>query len=91
MYERALGAVAADGRWEWITSGAPFEFEDVSRYTARRIRDRLDRPLLIRYLGALGIPADDDNAYGSGILIQQGVDWPVRTQTLEEARADLGL
>lgn len=89
MYERTICAVATDGRWEWITSRSLFEFEDVSRYTARRIRDRFDRPLLIRYLGALGIPADDDNAYGPGILIQQNVDWPTRTQTLQEARADL--
>lgn len=91
MYERTLSAVATDGRWEWITSGTPFDFEDASRYTARRIRDRLDRPLLIRYLGALDIPADDDTAYGPGILIQQVVDWPIRTQTLQEARANLGL
>lgn len=91
MYERTLSAVATDGRWQWITSGAPFDFEDVSRYTARRIRDRLDRSLLMRYLAALGIRADDDNAYGPGTLIQQDVDWPVRTQTLQGAQTNLGL
>ncbi len=91
MYERTLNAVATDGRWQWDVTGEPFDFEDLSRYTARRIRDRLDRPLLIRYLEALGIPADDDDAYGPGILIQRKVDWPIRSQTLQEARIDLGL
>ena len=89
MYERTLSAVATDGRWQWIASGSPMEFEDVSRYDARRIRDRLDRPLLISYLQALGIPADDDKAYGPGTLIEQHVNWRTRTQTLEEARIDL--
>jgi len=86
MSERTLSATATDGRWEWHVSGRPFGFEDVTRYSARRIRDRFDRPLLLHYLRALGIPADDDAAYGPGVVLQQHVDWPRRTETLEEAR-----
>lgn len=86
MYERTLAAHAEDGRWSWYVSGRPFDFEDPSRYTARRIRDRFDRPLLLQYLAALGIPAEDDAAYGPGVVVQQVVGWRIRTETLDEAR-----
>ncbi|MEQ4210408.1 hypothetical protein [Actinopolymorpha sp. B9G3] len=82
--------MATDGRWEWHTSGQPFTFEDVSRYRSRRIRDRFDRPLLIEYLHHLGIPADDEAAYGPGIVVQQLVDWPRRTVSLDQARSEIG-
>lgn len=70
-------------------SGHAFPFEDAARYAVRRIRSRFDRDLLVRYLDALGIPADDDDAYGAGVIVQQVVDWPRRTLTLHEARTDL--
>jgi hypothetical protein len=85
MFERTLSAVATDGRWEWHASGMPLAFEDQSRHSLRRIRDRFDRALLLMYLRELDIPADDD-AYGPGVVLQQVVDWPRRTITLEEAR-----
>ncbi len=91
MYERTLSAVATDGRWEWHAGGSPFEFEHQERYAARRIRDRFDRPLLLTYLAALGIPVDDDDAFGPGVIVQQVVRWPRRTMTLEEERRDLDL
>jgi hypothetical protein len=89
MYERTVSAVATDGRWEWDESGPAFPFEDTARYAAGRIRNRFDRELPVRYLDALGIPADDDDAYGAGRIVQQVVNWQRRTQTLHEARADL--
>lgn len=88
MVEREISASATDGRWEWHTSGEPLPFEDVERYSARRIRDRFDRSTLLDYLNALGIPAGDDNSYGDGVLVQQVVDWPVRSVSLAEARAE---
>jgi hypothetical protein len=91
MYERAVSAVATDGQWQWVNEGRPLSFEEVPRYTARRIRHRLDRPLLIRYLRELGIPTDDDNAYGSGVVVQQVVKWPRRTVSLAEASKELNL
>jgi hypothetical protein len=94
-HERVLGAVAEDGRWSWDESGTPFAFEDRARYRVRRVRDRFDRALLIDYVEALGIPAGDDAAYGEGVVVQQRAAWhrerPPRTQTLAEARSDLGL
>jgi len=50
MYIRSLSATATDGRWEWYTSGTPFEFEATERYTRWRKRDRFDRELLLDYL-----------------------------------------
>jgi len=89
MYRRTLEAVATDGHWQWDVSGTPFEFEDQSRYSSRRIRDRFDRGLLLNYLDQLGIPAAHDAEYGPGVIVQQVVDWPRRTVTLDEARRDL--
>jgi hypothetical protein len=89
MCERALSATATDGRWEWHDGGAALPFEDTDRYIARRIRDRFDRALLVKYLLALGIRVDDDDAYGDGLLVQQVVDWPRRTVSLTEAQADI--
>lgn len=88
MYERTLAAHCEDGRWKWLVSGTPFPFEETERYAARLVRDRLDRDLLLRYLGELGIPAGDDDAYGPGVVVQQKVSWKRRTVTLEEARAE---
>jgi hypothetical protein len=91
MSIRTVGAVATEGRWQWVESGQPQPFEDLSRYGARRKRDRLDRALLVQYLEAIGIPADDDDAYGEGVLVQGIYDWSRRTQSLSEARRELGL
>lgn len=91
MSMRTVGAVATDGRWEWTESGDPLPFEDPSRYRAWRKRDRLDRSLLVAYLGALGIPVDDLTAYGRGVLVQGVYDWPRRSQSLDDARRELGL
>ena len=50
-YVRTLSAVdEGGGRWEFHQSGEPFAFEDVSRYVARRIRDRFPVEILLEYL-----------------------------------------
>ena len=90
MYERTVSAVATDGRWEWHEDGPPLAFEEVGRYTARRVSARFDRALLVDYLLGFGIAVDDDAAYGDGVLVQQVVDRPRRTVTLQEARGALG-
>jgi hypothetical protein len=57
------------------TSGTPLPFEDPSRYWARRVRDRLTRQMLVGYLAALAIGADDDASYGPAVLVTQRVGW----------------
>ena len=91
--ERSVAVFEQDGRWGWETFGDPLPFEDLSRYQARRKRDRFDRDLLLVYLRALGIPAAEDDAYGPGTLVQQRAGWhderPPRIVTLAQARGDL--
>jgi hypothetical protein len=86
-YVRTLVAHAEDGRWSWETSGTPLPFEDLSRYRARRVRDRLPRQLLVGYLAALGIGVDNDQRYGRAVLVTQRVGWASYTESLQQARA----
>lgn len=91
MYQRTIGAVATDGRWAWYSSGDLLPFEDAERYTARLVKNRFDREMLLTYLEALEIPARDDNAYGPGVIVQQRVTWKRRTESLDEHRRYLEL
>jgi hypothetical protein len=88
---RSLVAHAEDGRWSWHAQGRPLPFETLERYTAPRIRDRLDRPLLVEYLGALGIRVDDPEFYGSAVVVRQNVTFPQqRRETGAETLAARG-
>lgn len=71
MYVRTISATAEDSRWIWHSDGDPLPFEETERYSARRIKDRFDRDLLLRYLEALGIPAATDDAYGPAKLVRR--------------------
>lgn len=90
MHVRTIEASATDGRWSWHESGTMQPFEQPERYTARKKRDRLDRPLLVTYLEALGIRVDADDFYGDGIVIRQIVSYERRQETLAEVRARFG-
>lgn len=69
--QRTLSASATDGRWSWHASGTPLPFEDVDRYRARRIRDRLDRPLLLSHLADLGITPPEEVDPSRAVLVEQ--------------------
>lgn len=45
-----------DGKWSFGSTGAPYPFEDVSRYEAKRIRDRFTPEMLDDILRGLGAP-----------------------------------
>lgn len=90
MYVRTISAIAEDGRWSWHVSGIPQPFERRERYHARRIRDRLDRPLLVGYLAALGIDVDRESFFEAGVLVRQRVTYSVRTMTADEVREEFG-
>jgi hypothetical protein len=90
MGVRALSAHAEDGRWKWHESGTPQSFEHPERYRSRRIRDRLDRDLLIEYLVALGIHVDDPAFFGSGVGLRQLVDWSRREVSVADWRWENG-
>jgi hypothetical protein len=52
---RSIHAVR-DGRWAFGSHGAPYPFEDVRRYEAKRIRDRFTPEHLDDLLAGLGAP-----------------------------------
>lgn len=87
MSVRTLSAHCQDGRWRWYESGELQPFEASARYGARRIRDRLDRPLLIEYLHQLGIRVDDRAFFGDAVAVRQVVDWTPRQETVAAWRA----
>lgn len=92
MYRRTLSAVAEDGRWLWYEAGEPLPFEETERYSARLKRDRLNRDVLLRYLAALGIRADDPGFYRHGIALKHTrIPWTRHPETVDEARTGLGL
>jgi hypothetical protein len=69
MYVRTIDAgVFDEGRWRFETWGEVQPFEEPHAYSNRRIRDRFTRELLLRYLDALGIHADDPAWYRGAVL-----------------------
>jgi hypothetical protein len=90
---RGVSAVQETERWEWRATGAVQPFEDTAAYQRRRVRDRLTPEMIARYCEALGIRPFDDSFYGTtGLLVENvRITAPVRTETLEQARAGHGL
>lgn len=87
-YVRTISAGIFDsGRWSSELSGDQLAFEEVDAYQRRRIRDRFTRAMLMRYLEALGIHADDPEIYGrAGTLFESLSEYTPRTIPLPEAR-----
>jgi hypothetical protein len=89
-YRRSIAAYCADGRWSWRADGVPLPFEQVERYTARRIRDRFDRSLLLDYLEACDIRADEPSFYGDGLTVTQRVTFALRSESAADVRKRFG-
>jgi hypothetical protein len=69
LYVRTIDAgVFDEGRWHFETSGAVQPFEETEAYASRRVRDRFTREMLLRYLAALEVHADDPAWYRDGVL-----------------------
>jgi hypothetical protein len=91
---REMSAINDEGRWEWTITGDVQPFEEVSRYEARRVKDRLTPEMLDRYCAALGIRAFDGSFYGNeGYLVENKNSFTekagnIRTLTLDEAQKD---
>ena len=79
------------GRWEFNQDGDQQPFEQTERYAAKSVRDRFDREMLLAYLGAVGIMADDPAFWIGGTLLQNRVTFQPRTSTLEEVRRSYGI
>ncbi len=95
LYARTIDARVFDsGRWTFRTWGTVQPFEQVEAYKKRRIRDRFNRELLVAYLAALGIDADEPDFYGEAVLVQEETrGWRLRRRdqwraSLERARRE---
>jgi hypothetical protein len=93
-YRRSICASNDGGRWVFDQSGAPYDFEDQSRYAAPRKRDRFDRDLLTRYLEQFGLRPFSDSFYvvspeSPGVILEANERWPraVREFSLDEVKA----
>jgi hypothetical protein len=88
MYVRTIDAGRFDsGRWRFLTSGMPQPFEDLGAYRRRHIPERFTRQMLLDYLDALGIRADDPDFYTEGVLATDTGDWsPSWTGTFADVR-----
>ena len=89
-YIRSITAGIFDnGRWHFDLHGKQLPFEEPDAYSARRKRDRFIRPMLVRYLAALGIMVDDPEIYGrASTLIESRGDYESRAMTITQARAE---
>lgn len=77
------------GRWSFEARGQEQPFEDPEAYGSKAVRERFTRPMLLRYLSALGIDADTASDYGAALLIQQRLVRVAWRATLDEARAEV--
>lgn len=88
-------SVAHDGsRWRFDASGAVQPFENVSAYSARRIKDRFTSAMLAEYCTALSLAPFDPTFYGpGGVLVEDTTPLPadVVVVSLAEAQQRLGI
>jgi hypothetical protein len=88
---RYIGAGKYSSKWEFHESGERQAYEELERYKAKRIRDRFDREMLLRYLDALGIHADAPDFWVGGALLQHRVTFTSRTTPLDDIRRQYGI
>lgn len=60
---RSISAANDGGKWRFFQSGAPFDFEDVSSYKKRTIRERFTNELLDFYVRNLGVDFFNEHFY----------------------------
>lgn len=92
--ERSISAINDVGGWQFNSIGTVQSFEDVERYSARRIAHRFTPEMLEAYCRALGVDPFDEAFYGGPGFVTHSAPWflpRLRTVTLIEARKRFGL
>ncbi len=72
MKERVVHAMK-DPRWAFYEKGEPLYFEDVANYKKRKIKDKVNKQILVSYCNRLGLNVEDPdflNPRGSVLRIQ---------------------
>jgi hypothetical protein len=90
---RSVAAVHNGDRWEFVAVGEPQPYEELDRYRARRIQDRLTPEMIERYCRALGIEAFDPAFYRPEAVLVRSDAVPTEypTMSLQEAQQWLGI
>ena len=91
--ERSVSVINDVRGWDFNTIGTVQDFEQVERYAASRIADRLTPEMLEDYCRALGIDLFDATFYGGAGVITHSYPWflpRLATLTLADARRQLG-
>ena len=60
---RTICAANDGGRWRFLSSGAPYDFENIENYLKPRVGDRFTRELLATYLARFSLYPFDDAFY----------------------------
>jgi hypothetical protein len=93
-YVRIVSVVHDGRRWVFDEDGDPQPFENLTRYRARRVRDRFDSETLAQYCAKLGLhPFVEDFYVPSATLIEHSAKLPHGAMILpfEEAQKWLGI
>jgi hypothetical protein len=62
---RCVRAMKDSSRWDFYTQGVPLNFENEEAYTSRRLRDRIERESLLRYVESWGAPVGNPEFWSS--------------------------
>jgi hypothetical protein len=91
-YERSISVAYDGGKWRFDVQGKVQPFEEIGRYSARKIAERFTPEMLQRYCNALGIRVFDQDFYGGrGLLVVVRDPLPSGSKevSLDEARKQL--
>jgi hypothetical protein len=92
--KRHVSVILDGDRWRFSATGSPQPFEQLERYTARRVVDRFPPELLESYSRALGIRLFDSAFYEPrAVLVAEDISRVARPRlmTLAEYRQKYGL
>jgi hypothetical protein len=92
-YERSISVAYEAGKWRFDVIGMVQPFEEVAKYSARKIFDRFTPDMLERYCESLGVRLFDETFYsgpGELIAIRDTLPSNCVELTLEEARLEMG-
>jgi hypothetical protein len=91
-FERGISVTDDCGSWDFRSTGPPQPFEQVSRYSASRIIDRLTPEMVEQYCATFGIRLFDPEFYGpSGALFKLFHPRPkFLPLSLEQVQRDMG-
>lgn len=91
--ERWIRVMHGLSRWEFMSVGTPFAFEDVAAYDQPGASKRFTQEMMVRYLAALDLHPFESDFYcpdsKSTILSEAGQSFERKYWTLDEARSGI--